>query len=124
MITIKQHNPTPKSVMLANVSTGELFRFKGRSDVCLKLQWDGEAYLKLYKYAHNGIKSMLEDVQVFTENLYAWNGEDEDELDKEFYEENAEDLKPYYDFDAKCIQFSAYNEEVELLDGELAVSLA
>jgi hypothetical protein len=123
MITIKQNNPTPKSMMLSNVPVGELFRFKGRSGVYLKLHWDGEDYLRLYSYAHDGINSMLEDTQTFTANLYVWNAEDEDELDIEYYEDKADELRPYYDFDSKCIMFSAFNEEVELLNGELTVSL-
>ena len=121
MITIKENNPTPKVIILRDVITGELFRFKGTKGVCLKLHWSGDDYLAVYKYADNGMESMLEDVEVFNECLYAWKDE---ELDEEYYQDDPEKFRAYYDFSSKSIQFSAYNEEVELLNGELTVSLA
>ena len=125
MITIKENNPTPKVIILRDVITGELFRFKGTKGVCLKLQWSGDDYLAVYKYAENGIKSMFEDVEAITECLYFWDSEELDrKLDKEYYQDNPEEFRAYYDFSSKSIQFSAYNEEVELLNGELTVSLA
>ena len=124
MITIKEHNTTPKSYCLKDVPMGELFRFRNQRGVYIKLHWNGDDFLALYKYRENGIESMLEDVQIFTEDLYEWEPNRSDRLDEDYYHENPDDFRPYYDFEDRSIKFSHECEEVELLNGELTVSLA
>lgn len=121
---ITMQTPAPKTTTLGLLAKGQLFRFPNRSGVYMNLQYGGDDFLPLYKYAHSK-EALVEDMLVFSENLYVWT-EDEDDVDYKYYidEDNTDELRVYIDIEDGQIHFSHKDETVEKLNGELLVSFA
>ena len=121
---ITMQTPTPKTATLGSLPKGQLFRFANRCGVYMSLGYGGDDFLPLYKYTH-GKEALVEDMLVFSENLYVWT-EDEDDIDGKYYidEDNTDELRAFVDMQDGQIHFSHKDETVEKFNGELLVSFA
>jgi hypothetical protein len=121
---ITMQTPTPKTATLSSLAKGQLFRFVNRCGVYMSLGYSGDDFLPLYKYAHSK-EILVEDILVFSENLYIWT-EDEDDIDYKYYidEDNTDELRAYIDMQDGEIHFSHRDEPIEKMNGELLVSFA
>jgi hypothetical protein len=121
---ITMQTPTPKTATLGTLPLGQLFRFVNRSGVYMNLRYGGDDFLCLYMYAHSR-DELIDDMLVFTKELYVWT-EDDNDIDYKYYigEDNTDKLCAYIDMQDGHIHFSHKDEPIEKLNGELLVSFA
>lgn len=120
---IKHLTPTPNITKLEDLSRGMVFRFQNASTPYMLLpNITGDEIKAMYKRRHGGVEDMLRDIEIYDENLYIWE-EDEDKLDEDEYLNGGEDeaLIAYIRLDDGRILLSHRHEIVIPLNAELAI---
>ena len=120
---IKHLSPTPYFTKLEDLSSGTVFRFQNASTPYMMLPAiTGDEIKAMYKQRHGGKEEILEDIEIYDENLYIWE-EDGETLDEDEYLNACEDeeLIAYICLDNGKILLSHRHEIVIPLIAELTV---
>jgi len=122
---IKHLNPEPYTTRLEELSKGTVFRFpKSSVPYMLLPNITGDEIKVMYKYRYGDPAGMLDDIEIYDENLYIWAEDgDGDSLDEEEYLTGGKDeeLIAYICLDNSKILLSHRQEIVIPLNAELIV---
>lgn len=122
---IRHLTPAPHTAKLGDLSKGTVFRFQKNSTPYMLLpNITGDEIKAMYKHRCGNTQQMLDDIEIYDQNLYLWvedgNG---DTLDEDEYLNGCEDeeLIAYIRLDDGRILLSHKREIVLPLIAELAI---
>lgn len=90
---IKHVTPEPYTTRLEELSKGTVFRFQKSSTPYMLLPIiTGDEIKAMYSYKYNNKEKILDDIEIYDENLYIWAEDgDGDSLDENEYLNGGED---------------------------------
>lgn len=121
-MNITYNTPTPKTKTLADIRSGEVFRFPNGKTPCMRVNFDGNEVFQAYHFYYDMEDALDECIIAHQEELYIWNGEQE-HLDYNHYRQSEalQNLLAYVCLDTGKVYVSHKDEQVVPLKANLII---